>query len=608
MIKKMKRLSVLLHRRVFDTFLDRIQEMGLVHVDIKEGRSNRLSELMSYKKRLAEFLLKISKYPKLDYPASKVDIQSALSDHDRIQSDIDEAQAEASRLKKTIDVLEPWGDMDPALLEKLRLKGINILYYKTFQKQFSKLDLDKHHIEIVKKENSNLYFVVFQNTPDNLLPIENIILPESSLAKCREEMDGLNYKIESSSKEMQSMSMYIDAVNKEIRDVSDKITFYQAEESCEEYYDGKITTMTGWIPEDNVLELEGYLKAQNDIVYIIEDVPEDLPPEEVPIILKNDRFSSLFEPIAKLFDLPNYRELDLTPFFAPFYVIFYGFCVGDSGYGLVLLIASVLALIYLKKLRSFAILGIFLSLSIIFWGLLSGTSMGVNTFENNIPVVSDLAVFKPVHLFYMALLVGLFQILFGMTVKAIKYIVNREYLGALSPLGWFILLISLVTIYLNPKSADPTFGVGRIFFSFIHSIPLNIANYGAVLGIALILFFNDMRANVFLRFGKGLWELYGITGVVGDLLSYIRLFALGLSSAILGSVVNMIAVKVLEIPIPGLSHLIFILFLIVGHFGNLAIAGLGAFVHPLRLTFVEFYKNAGFVGGGMEYRPLKKTQ
>jgi len=70
----------------------------------------------------------------------------------------------------------------------------------------------------------------------------------------------------------------------------------------------------------------------------------------------------------------------------------------------------------------------------------------------------------------------------------------------------------------------------------------------------------------------------------------------------------MIAVRILEIPVPGLSHLLFVLFLLVGHFGNLAIAGLGAFVHPLRLTFVEFYKNAGFVGGGMEYRPLKKTQ
>jgi V/A-type H+/Na+-transporting ATPase subunit I len=613
MITKMKKLSILLHRMVLSSFIEKIQDMGVVHVDLKETKSHKLSELMTLRKRLSDTLEKLSKHKTTEESAfikakSDVDILELLAKSDNLHDQLENCQMEISRVNKNIIILEPWGDTNTRLADQLKAKGIYLLYYKVFQKQFSKLELSDHHIEIINNKGGNVYFVLIQNSKNNLLPVENMILPEVSLTECKQELKDLKGRMELVNKEILSIMAYTGVIKANIAELTDKIIFYEAEGSCDEYYDGKITSMSGWVPEVHVPELEEYLKSQKDIVYMVEDVPEDLAPEDVPIILKNDRFSKLFEPIAKLFALPNYKELDLTPFFAPFYVIFYGFCVGDSGYGFVLLLLSIFGFIYLKKLRSFAILGVFLSVSIIFWGLLSGTSMGVSMFDSGVPLLSNLALFKPVHLFYLALIIGLLQILFGMLVKVLRYLVNAEYLGALSPLGWFMLVLSLVALYLNSKTADSDFGVGRVFFYFIHSIPLKLAYVGTFVGIFFILFFNDMRANVFLRFGKGLWELYGITGVVGDLLSYIRLFALGLSSAILGSVVNMIALKILSIPIPGFSHLLFILFLVVGHFGNLAMAGLGAFVHPLRLTFVEFYKNAGFTGGGMAYRPLRKTQ
>jgi len=121
-------------------------------------------------------------------------------------------------------------------------------------------------------------------------------------------------------------------------------------------------------------------------------------------------------------------------------------------------------------------------------------------------------------------------------------------------------------------------------------------------GIVLILFFNDLKANIFLRIGKGVWELYNITGIFGDLLSYVRLFALGLSGGVLGIVVNQLAGQLLGIPVLGI--ILYALFLLVGHTGVLLLSALGAFVHPMRLTFVEFYKNAGFTGGGKAYKPL----
>jgi len=132
-----------------------------------------------------------------------------------------------------------------------------------------------------------------------------------------------------------------------------------------------------------------------------------------------------------------------------------------------------------------------------------------------------------------------------------------------------------------------------------------VSTYTAWGGVALIVLFSDPSVGLPGRVGKGLWELYGITGFFGDLLSYIRLFALGISSAILGYVVNNIAWQINQ-GVPYVGPVLFVLFLVVGHGANLLIASLGAFVHPMRLTFVEFYKNAGFKGGGRKYDPLRK--
>ena len=114
---------------------------------------------------------------------------------------------------------------------------------------------------------------------------------------------------------------------------------------------------------------------------------------------------------------------------------------------------------------------------------------------------------------------------------------------------------------------------------------------------------NKPGASVFSRIGGGLWDSYGmVTGLFGDLLSYIRLFALGISSAILGFVFNDISLQLLEVP--WIGWLLFLIILVAGHSINLFLAVLGGFIHPMRLTFVEFYKNAGFEGGGKEYKPI----
>ena len=150
-------------------------------------------------------------------------------------------------------------------------------------------------------------------------------------------------------------------------------------------------------------------------------------------------------------------------------------------------------------------------------------------------------------------------------------------------------------------------GGGACYLLSVKGYDITIPVYVIAIVAGLLIFvLNNIRRNVFINIGAGLWDSYNmLTGLLGDTLSYIRLFALGISSAVLGLVFNDLAMN-MSPDIPGLRQLTMLIILLFGHSINLFMAGLGSFVHPMRLTFVEFYKNAGFEGGGKKYQPYKK--
>jgi V/A-type H+-transporting ATPase subunit I len=196
-------------------------------------------------------------------------------------------------------------------------------------------------------------------------------------------------------------------------------------------------------------------------------------------------------------------------------------------------------------------------------------------------------------MFYFALFLGGVQILFGIFIRIFNITKRDGFKYAFSTLGWFILVLTVIVF--NAANKLGWFSLDAM------KIP-----YYILLGISaiMILFLNTPGASIFTRLGTGIWDSYStVTGLFGDILSYIRLFALGLSSGILGFVFNDIALQFLDIPYIG--WLFFLIMLLFGHTLNIFLATLGGFVHPMRLTFVEFYKNAGFKGGGKEYKPFK---
>ncbi|MFC2104994.1 V-type ATPase 116kDa subunit family protein, partial [Bacteroidota bacterium] len=419
----------------------------------------------------------------------------------------------------------------------------------------------------------------------------------------------------------------------------------------------KVMLLEGWIPEEKKENLEKFLDEQN--VYYISARPNRK--DNVPIKLKNSKFSRLFEPIGDLFSLPDYKELDLTPFFAPFFLLFFGFCVGDTGYGILFLVgATIFKFKASKKIKPILSLLQLLGVSTIILGAVSGTVFGINLIDTGYVLneisISSLKVLLPSDIlaniqpllgehfttkdeylkaltailgeeklllyktdllkgaisdfnflnkfryllldansmFNFALILGVIQIIFGISVRAANKIKQFGFLHGLSSIGWALAFIVLI-VFIGGDSAG-----------LINLEKYKILFY-TLLGLSgvFIIFFNNPSASIFASFGGGIYDIYGTaTGVFGDLLSYIRLFALGISSAILGLVFNQIAVQFLEIKYIG--WLPFVLLLVFGHGINIFLASLGAFIHPMRLTFVEFYKNAGFLGGGKQYKPFSK--
>jgi V/A-type H+-transporting ATPase subunit I len=276
----------------------------------------------------------------------------------------------------------------------------------------------------------------------------------------------------------------------------------------------------------------------------------------------------------------------------------FGLCLGDSGYGLFLFAGATAYRLMAKKLtastKSIISLIQVLAASTFFCGLLTGTFFGANIYDLDWPIVQRLkhAVFMDNNdMFQLSLILGVIQIMFGMVLKAVNQTIQFGFKYAVATIGWIILLLSMGVSALLPEI-----------------LPMGGTVHLVILGIAgvMIFLFNTPGKNVFLNIGLGLWDSYNmVTGLLGDVLSYVRLFALGLSGGILAGVFNSLATG-MSPDNAVLGPIVMVLIFVIGHAINIFMNVLGAMVHPMRLTFVEFFKNSGYEGGGKEYKPFKK--
>lgn len=607
MIEPMIRYNLLLYHGDVKPFMEKLRELGMVDITLRDWDApQQVRDLMAASERYRTVYQRLgSVKPGAAEAGQDNDATPFATVHEAVEAYETAAeriaQLENMRAKATteLDELAMWGEFDPQEVRRLREQdGIALRFFEVATKQYDPQWEREYAIQVVSQTaGGETYFVVAQPLTENgtAEPVElgsaatELKAPEMTFAQKEAQIEDFLRQEQEQQAVIARAALSRERIWADYLEMKNRVLFDEAVNAGESYADGTVKIVEAWSVAANRDAVEAFLDREG----VIYESDKAAAGENPPIKLKNHFFARLFEPVGSLYMLPKYNELDMTPFFAPFFMLFFGMCFGDAGYGLLFILAIVL---FWRKIpvrfRDYAWLVLFLNIAAVFFGLLTGNMFGIELAK-----VPALVRFKEYfvsndNMFNVAVGMGAAQVLFGQILRIFnRSKQNGSFLYGLSTLGWVILMISGILVLLGVLPA------GSLAFYIL-------------LGISgvLIFFLNSPHKNPFINVGAGLYSCYEMaTGVVGDLVSYVRLFAIGLCGAIIAQVFNALSVG-LSGDIPVLSWIFMAAILAIGHGLNIFISALGAFVHPVRLTFVEFYKNAGFEGGGRRFTPFKRAE
>lgn len=601
MIAKMKKLTFLVYHKEYDAFLKSIRDLGVVHVATKAQGSAENAALQESIRLSARYTAAIKMLQGLNVQPAAAHTgdaskgTEALAEIEDVQQQIQQVAHKLQAVEKELVQLEPWGDFDPKSVARLRDAGYQIDFYICSDKQFKEEWVDLYNATEINHVGSKLYFVTVMPKGENIdLEVETAKLPDCSLSDLHVRKENLAKQSEALQARLKDLAAsVVPDLQAAQAQVHSQIEFSKVVLNTDSLADNKLMLLQGWAPADCVSKIKDFLESKEVYYEVADPTPED----DVPILLDNKGFFRLFEPIMRLYMLPKYNELDLTPFFAPFFMLFFGLCLGDSGYGLFMLLTVTIYRLVAKNIsasmKPILTLVQLLGASTMVCGLLTGTCFGFNLYDIQLPLFQSLKEAISLdnqQMFNLSLILGGVQIIFGMILKAVNQTIQFGFKYAVATIGWLFILVSTAIAFAAPGFMPMGGTVHMVFLA---------------IGVLMAYLYNSPGKNVFVNIGLGLWDSYNMaTGLLGDVLSYVRLFALGLSGGILASVFNSLAVGMSPDNVIA-GPIVMVLIFVIGHAINMFMNVLGAMVHPMRLTFVEFFKNSGYEGGGKEYKPFK---
>ena len=613
MITKMTKYSFVLLTGEKEGFLEQLQELGVVDISRSVKPIDSDSSVMFHKaeraKKVLEFLEGIN-YTK-DADAEAIAKTTANIEGDPVDF-IEECRTKLSELnialasaEKQLKARLPWGEYDKNAIDGLKDLGYAVRYYVVDAKKFDEAWGELYPLQVVENDGKKVWFVTVAPKGEAYdFPVQEIVAPDGTSAEAAADIARIKSEIIECKAGLLNAKDYIPAIKEACNNDLVELDRYLADSAAVGAAEDHITVFTGFAPVDNDAELaEAFDKM--GVLYIKEEAVEEDNP---PIKLKNNWFTRQFESFTGMYGMPVYSEFDPTAIVAPFYLLFFAMCLGDAGYGIVLLLFGLMLNKGWVKFAMFDGLGNIISIlgaGTIVVGTLLGTFFGMSLYDatwvpqalKNCMIVGDvevpgLGVFNIQML--LALAIGVFHICLAMTVKAIGYTKRFGFKETISAWGWLLLIVGGLIVAI--------LGVGKLISPV--AIKWAVIVIGVLSALAIYIF-NTPGRNPLVNIGAGLWDTYNMaTGILGDVLSYIRLFALGLAGGMLGQAFNNLGQMVLGDGSNIILWLPFVLILLFGHVLNILMSSLGAFVHPLRLTFVEYFKNAGYEGKGAAYNPL----
>lgn len=608
MISPMTKYSFILLSGQTEEFLSKIQDLGVIDITrsvkpVDEKSEALLSEADTVKKALA-VLNSCDAEPEKGFRFDGDPVEAAL----KAQADVEELKNELSSAKKELSARKPWGQFSTEAIGRLEAQGLKIRFYSCQKKKFDPAWAEIQPLQVVSETDTTVFFVTVAPVSEEYsFPIEPMAAPEGSVNEMELTIKDLETKLSERKKLLGNLKGCIGELRQRYNEKLGALDLYLAESATEMAADSHLAVVTGFAPTEDDKRLCDAFDALG-IYYIHEPATKEDNP---PIKLHNNWFAKNFEVLTGMYGMPVYDEFDPTPVLGPFFMLFFAMCMGDAGYGIVLMLIALFMKLKMQGTslgKMYRLIG-FLGGMTFFVGLFLGTFFGMSILEASWTPEwlkalcvdgwfpdGKIAGF-PVQM-VLAVAIGVLHICLAMIIKTINYTKRFGFSKTVSTWGWTTLIVGgIIVIALGMTEI-----LSEVAFKWV------IIALAAVSSLAIFVF-NTPGRNPLVNIGSGLWDTYNmVTGLMGDVLSYIRLYALGLAGGMLGNAFNIMGAMILDIPVPGVNWVFCIVILIFGHVLNLAMSCLGAFVHPLRLTFVEYFKNSGYEGTGLKYNPLTKIK
>ena len=579
MIVPMKKITLLTLAAERDSALDALRELGVMQI-VGSGQATENSaawgEILTRHRKAAARLENFTCDAPITPSAAEL-----LPAAEQLLESFDQLSARRDELQKKQELLAVWGDFKRAQLEDLRRNGVEVLLCQGTKAEFASAQqhADVQACTVISENRRQVNFVVIALTkldPDEFPAIN--LTENDDPAAIRRELADIQEKLALLNRQLAGLAAAGKQLEKELADGQKKLEFLQAQEAMSAY--GQIATLSGYVPEPELEQLQQAARKHGWGLLI--STPDEH--DEVPILIKRSKFSRLIQPLFDFLGIePGYTEIDASPLVLIFFTIFYAIIVGDAGYGALFLLGGLAALLKFRKnpaARLPLALLLILSCATIIWGVLSGNYFGLN--YGGLECLRDPKL-KDQSIQAFCFMLAVAQLSCGHIWKAVH---DRNWKSAAANFGWTLVIW------------------GNFFLSYQLLIDrdkfppqLMYGLYGA--GVLLLIL-----TGVNWRNPVDIFQFpFSIINSFTDVLSYIRLFAVGMAGACIAASFNDMGGSVAS---SGPWFIVFgVIIIFLGHLLNLALAVMSVLVHAVRLNTLEFSNHIGLTWSGQKFHPFK---
>ncbi|MBA7532527.1 hypothetical protein ES705_24753 [subsurface metagenome] len=581
-----------------------LQELGVIEITGYTGDRKNLSEAVEASEAIAaraEHLLEVYNFLKpykpetaAPEPAPGKQVNEVVAEIEALRKELFSLKLSEGLISENIIKTEKWGSFDLEMLNDIQLRGNMVVQFWICAGKYESSHPGGVVSIEINSDSSRRYFLT--------VAVEKLELSDCEEVRFEADLDTLERELRNNikrqkdiEKELKSFTIYLKMLFSAYQRELDRLSFEQAKLSAGEALDGKLFTLQGWCPAGDYRELERSMKKQ--LVETVVVHPD--PGEKEPTLMVNRGAAAMGTDLVNIYDTPSYRDWDPSSWVFFSFVMFFAMIIADGGYGLILLVISLFLKIRFRKaktaMRRFINMSLILSIGTMAFGIASGAFFGLSENNKFFGWLISRRLFDGNEIGSMmnvSIIIGLLHVSISLLLKCFRTVkVFRNYISPFSQLAWIVVIWTYYiwcAYYKQP--AETYYALSGNFLYF----------FGGALAVVFLTSAGTFKPLKLIAGGLG--GLYSMVQFFSDVLSYLRLFALGLAGSLLAQTFNGLAQDVWKSGIPGMVFAVIIFLL--GHTVNLALCIMSGVIHGLRLNFLEWYRWS-FDGDGKAFKPFR---